>query len=247
MLIINQTQPMQRIATNVKTFWDGVLHLLLPDRCVICENELTKKEQILCSCCWSELPLTGFETSNEPTHLDRLFWGRVRVHSTYSLMYYRKNNFYKKVLYDLKYNYRPDIGKKMGEVLGDKLNQMKNFKSVDVILPVPLHRKKKKVRGYNQAQAIAEGVAKATGIPINEAIMERTMHNESQTKMSRFNRWENIKESFSVTAHVHNYNHILIVDDVITTGATLESIIRQIQEKSPYIRISIASLAVANK
>ena len=238
---------MQALWKSVKNLWDGVNHLMLPNCCVICGQELASQEEILCACCWSELPLTDYEHTNEPTHLDRLFWGRVNLHSTYSLMFYKKNNFYKKVLYDLKYNYRPDIGQKMGMEIGKRLLKMDNFSTVDVILPVPLHAKKKKTRGYNQAYCIAEGVSNVLNIAINEGIMERTMHNESQTKMSRFNRWDNIKESFTVTAQVHNYLHILIVDDVITTGATLESIIRQIQEKSPYIRISIASIAVANK
>ena len=232
---------------NVKKYWDAVFHLMVPNQCVICSNELTKTEEVLCACCWSELPLTNYENSNEPTHLDRLFWGRVQLYSTYSLMFYRKNNFYKNVLYDLKYNYRPDIGVKFGEMLGSRMAQLPNFQTVDVILPVPMHAKKKRARGYNQALAIAQGLSSKIGKPINDNLMERVQHNASQTKMSRFNRWDNIKESFEATALVQGYNHILIVDDVITTGATLESIIQQIQKKSPHIRISVASLAVANK
>ncbi len=238
---------MLQIANNAKRYWIDFIHLLIPLKCVICKNELTPTENILCSCCWCEMPLTEFENATEPTHLDRLFWGRVKLYSTYSLIYYKKNNFYKNLLHDLKYNYRPDIGEKMGEALGEKLRKLHNFSTVDAILPVPIHPKKKKMRGYNQAHEIAKGITKTLQIPINENLIKRVQHNESQTKMSRFNRWDNIKESFTATDLLEKYNHILLVDDVITTGATLESIILQIQIKSPQIRISVASLAVAKK
>ncbi len=231
---------------RIRLYFDGVFHLFAPDQCVTCDTELALSEKVLCGCCWSELPVTYYEQFKEPSHLDKLFWGRVRLFSSFSLLFYHKQAAVKNLLFDLKYNGRPDIGRKFGRLIGSKLNTMRNFDSVDVILPVPLHPKKMRKRGYNQAKMIADGIAVSIGKPINEGILVRNQHNESQTKMSRFKRWENIKESFDVTALVQCYNHVLIVDDVITTGATLESIIQQIHEKAPYIRISVVSLAIAN-
>lgn len=230
---------------NIRKYFDGLFHLFVPEQCVICETELSYTEKVLCGCCWSELPMTHYESISEPSHLDKLFWGRVQLFSTYALLFYHKQTFIKNILFDLKYNYRPDIGVEFGRVIGNKIKEMKSFKSVDVILPVPMHPKKYKTRGYNQATMIAKGISTIIEIPIDDQLLLRIAHNESQTRMSRFNRWENIKESFDVSDTISNYNHILIIDDVITTGATLESIIQQIHHKAPFIKISVASLAVA--
>lgn len=226
-------------------FLDGFLHLLFPSSCVICDGELLRTEKACCSVCFSELAYTHFEKAEEPTELDELFWGRIPVSATYSLLYYEKNNNVKPVLHALKYKNRPDVGILFGKVLGGHLKVHQGFSSVEALIPVPIHRRKKYVRGYNQTEKLAEGIAAAWKVNIDRKVISKDRHTESQTKLGRFKRWDNVADLFRVDESICRYKHIALVDDVITTGATLESIIRCIRTISPDIKISVISLAVA--
>lgn len=227
------------------SFLDGFLHLLFPSACVICYGELLKAERICCSVCISELAYTHFEKAEEPTDLDQLFWGRVPVSATYSLLYYEKTNNVKPVLQALKYKNRPDVGDVFGKLLGSRLKTNSAFSSAEALIPVPLHRKKKYLRGYNQSEQLAKGIASVWNIPIDTCLIFKSKHTGSQTKLGRFTRWDNVENLFYAGEAICQYKHIALVDDVITTGATLESIIRSIRAISPQIQISVISLAVA--
>ena len=222
---------------------DGAMHLIYPNSCLVCENEIARSEQLFCSSCYMELHFTHFESFTEPTELDQLFWGRVSLHSTYSLLYYEKTNSSQPLLKALKYKQRADVGRKLGELLGKKIQALEKFHSIDALIPVPIHPKKEFTRGYNQSRMIAEGISNILSIPVHLQFLRRVEHSKSQTTLGRFNRWDNVAGKFEVTG-TSNLKHIAIIDDVITTGATLESIILGIQQKFPEIQISVISLAL---
>jgi len=222
---------------------DGAMHLIYPNNCLVCDNEMARSEQLFCSSCFTELHFTYYESFTEPTELDQLFWGRVPLHSTYSMLYYEKTNSSQPLLKALKYKHRADVGQKLGELLGQKIKLLEKFNSLDALIPVPIHPKKEFARGYNQSRMIAEGISNILTIPVNLQFLRRIEHSKSQTTLGRFNRWDNVDGKFEVTG-TSNFKHIAIIDDVITTGATLESIIMGIQHKFPEIQISVISLAL---
>lgn len=229
----------------VFSFWDGFIHLLFPSSCLICQCELLRTEQICCSVCFSELMFTQFEKEQEPTPLDQLFWGRIPVSATYALLYYEKMNNVKPLLQALKYNNRPDVGVFFGKLLGNKLLDQVGFSSVEVLIPVPIHRKKKYDRGYNQSERLVKGICMVWNLPMDKKLVSKQAHTQSQTKFGRFKRWDNVENQFYVDTEIRRYKHIALVDDVVTTGATLEAIMKQIRLISPQIQISVISLALA--
>jgi competence protein ComFC len=219
--------------------------LLYPNQCLICENELSTGDQFLCLFCEERLPKTYFENFVEPSALDQLFWGRVKVERTYAPFYFQKESTTQKVLHELKYGYKYRLGNLMGKLIVQHSNST-FFQGIDALLPVPVHFKKEFTRGYNQSEAIAKGISENTSIPIDLRFLEKRTNTGSQTKRGKWMRWENVKETFQINKKVlHTYSHVLLVDDVITTGATLESLIKEIQSNYPELRISVVSFALA--
>lgn len=241
------SQHVSRFVTHFKSskLTDGVLHLIYPSLCIICENELARSEPVICSKCETNIHYTHFEGYIEPTSLDQLFWGRVSLHSTYALLFYKKTNSSQELLKALKYQHRPDVGIQFGQQIGKKIKNLEKFKSIDVLIPVPIHPKKEAIRGYNQSEMLANGIASVLGIKVATDFIKRNEHSKSQTTLGRFNRWDNVDGKFSIVQK-SNYTHIALVDDVVTTGSTLESIIQSIKAKFPEIQISVISLAVTN-
>jgi ComF family protein len=228
-------------------FWDkpkrDFLHLLFPSRCILCSEESSSDDPI-CSFCRSELQYTRFEEYTEPTELDKLFWGRVSVHGTFALLYFHQNSSTKKILHALKYGNKPETGRMLGKEIGEKIKKIDLFKDLDALVPVPIHPKKRFVRGYNQSEELATGISQFTEIPIDNKFIGKLTHTGSQTKQGRFSRWDNVSENFKLRKTGKKYKHILIVDDVITTGATLEAMIRSIAKEHPKLSVSIVSLAL---
>lgn len=226
-------------------YLDGLMHLLYPAHCLICETELTRKESSTCSICTENLHFTGFERYEEPTPLDQLFWGRVSLAATFALLYYEKSNSSKKLLTALKYQHRPDVGIGFGQLIAKRIQHVEAFQDVDCLIPVPIHPKKEFIRGYNQSAMLASGIGETMAIPVFSHLIRRTEHSKSQTALGRFRRWDNVQNRFLVKPSIRNYQHIALIDDVVTTGSTLESIIRLIHDQAPGIRISVISLALA--
>ncbi|MCH2223133.1 MAG: ComF family protein [Crocinitomicaceae bacterium] len=177
--------------------------------------------------------------------MDKLFWGRVPIHSTYAHLFFEKGKSSQNILFSLKYRNNKAIGNYFGKEIGKHLLEMASFQEVDAIVPVPLHPKKEFIRGYNQSRALAEGISISMKIPIREKVVIRKKHSASQTKQSRFDRWDNVQSTFTITSNVSKYQHLLLIDDVVTTGSTLESIAQKIKLVSPKTKISIATLAIA--
>jgi len=220
-----------------------LLHLIYPNECLICEKEIAVNQHSICSFCFNDLQYTFFERYEEPTPLDQLFWGKVRVENSYALLYFEKGKSAQPFLHALKYNDKPQLGVEMGNLIGEKLLHLKSFQSIEVLIPVPIHPKKEFTRGYNQSEKLADGIAQQLNIPVETNFLKRLKNSESQTKKNRLKRWDGIQNIFSAVKQT-NYKHVAIVDDVVTTGATLEVIIRAIQENNPEIRITIISLAL---
>ncbi len=222
------------------------LHLVYPDVCLICNYELPNSETQLCHQCEKSLRYTYFETFKEPSSLDKLFWGRADLSATFAMLHFEKETSTQEILHHIKYRNKTMLAKEMGIRIGKKLllNPDK-YSSIDVLIPSPLHPKKKYLRGYNQSEMIAEGISKSINIPVNTQFLTKNTHNQSQTNKGRFLRWDNVSEVFQVNPEkLKNKKHLALVDDVVTTGSTLEASILKIKKALPDIEISILSLAV---
>jgi ComF family protein len=221
-------------------------HLIYPNTCLICSAETSNKHIQICHLCETDLHYTQFEKFQDASKLDKLFWGRIKVEATYSLLYFEKEISTKQILHGIKYQNKKNLALEMGRRIGINILKTAKFKEVDCLIPIPLHAKKAYQRGYNQSQLLAEGITQTSNIPCNEQLLKRIKHSESQTKKGRFKRWENVQNTFRLDlTQLNNYHHIALVDDVVTTGSTLEVCVREIQTHYPELKISIITLAIA--
>jgi ComF family protein len=208
---------------KIPGFIEDFISILYPRVCAACGNSLFKHEEIICTYCLYHLPKSNYHLLEE-SPLDKVFWGRVQLENTAALYIFHKKGKVQHLIHQLKYKGRMDVGIHLGKLLGAELIKSDKFKDVTKIVPVPLHPGKQRKRGYNQSEQIAIGLAKAMNIEMDATSFIRTINTETQTRKSRFARWENVKEIFKVTTPGELANrHILLIDDVITTGATLES------------------------
>ena len=209
-----------------------------------CGKSLFKYENCICTFCLYHLPKTNFH-KEEDNFVSRLFWGKALLHSATSMYYFNKGGKVQHLIHQLKYKERKEIGIYLGSLYGKELIKAPLFNTADYIIPVPMHPKKEKIRGYNQSEMFANGLALSMKIPVDTKTLIKSSKTETQTKKSRFNRWENVKEVFELNDYNHLINkHILLVDDVITTGSTIESCIINLL-KIPGAKISVASMACA--
>lgn len=221
-----------------------VIELLFPRVCPVCAKSLLWFEKIICTPCRLRLPLTDYAGFPD-NKVAAVFWGRTRFVHASSFLHYRKGNSVQKLIHQLKYKGRQDIGEYLGSLYGAVLQDIEVLGDLSGIVPVPLHWRKERLRGYNQSLAIAGGISKKLGIPVLNDLALRNVFNTSQTKKDRFGRWENAKERFSVVPRDGlNDLHLLLVDDVITTGSTLEALAMAFGEY-PGVRLSIACLGSA--
>lgn len=197
--------------------------LFFPSNCLVCGKRLPSSREVLCFSCEYLMPKTGY-SGRDDNPVSKTFWGRVPVHSATSLFRFEKGSAYQAVLHDLKYRGNWKAGLYLGRLLGHELIQS-SFSKCDLLVPVPIHAGRLRQRGYNQSEVIARGCSEITGIPITTRLLVRRGHHRSQTSMGRLERFENVSEEFSLCKRPANINgkKVLIIDDVITTGATLEA------------------------
>ncbi|MES1222827.1 MAG: ComF family protein [Bacteroidota bacterium] len=209
--------------TLFKKAISNLAHLLFPHVCVNCGSDALNDLQLLCFHCLSELPYTNFALhANNP--VEKKFWGRLPVKAAASLFYFNKDSAVQHLLHQLKYQGKKEVGIYLGKMLGEKLVNSNRFMHIDAIIPLPLATKKEMLRGFNQSTIIANGMAEVMNIPVCKNIIIRTKATESQIHKTRIERWENMKDVFSLTnADAIAGKNIILVDDVITTGATAES------------------------
>ncbi len=219
-------------------------HLFFPQFCMGCESEISTPKQPLCPVCEFDLPFTHFEQQTDPTNLDKLFWGRVPIHRTYALLFFKEGNVAQQLIHALKYHHQQYIGSYTGKLIGERLNK-EDFQDVDAVVPVPLHHRKAFLRGYNQAEEIAKGICAVKQWNLQPDLLSRKVFTESQTKQNKHKRWDQLESNFQGHEANQNYQHIVIVDDVVTTGSTIETCFRQLQALFPNTKISVVAIAVA--
>ena len=222
-----------------------LIHLIFPNHCLICLNEIVTQASI-CSVCISSLNRTNFNTAIGSTLMDKLFWGRCQVNHTYAHLFFQKNSITQEIVHQIKYKSNKKLAIEMGSHIAEVLSESEFFKTIDLLIPIPLHAKKSYIRGYNQSELICEGISKISGIPISNRFVKRTVFSDSQTVNSKHNRWNNVKGVFEIDQKIANdFVHLALVDDVVTTGATIESLTNTIKAHFPLVKISIISLAIA--
>jgi len=219
-----------------------LFYLFYPKTCVCCDEQLVKNEFEICLKCRFELPITNF-TDEINNKIEQTFYGRFKLEFATALIYYSTKGISQKLIYQLKYKNKQNVGKLLGKWLGDELLNCTRLQSVDYIVPVPLHPKKFRSRGYNQLTTFGKSISEILGVPYIDNVLIKKSVNETQTLMHRFERWKNVNEIFYLNdADVFKDKHVLLIDDVITTGATLEACaIKLLETKS--IKISIATMA----
>lgn len=235
---------MQKLKQYILDFFQ----LIFPDLCRACTKQLYHGEQQICSSCLYDLPYTDFHLYPENA-VARLFWGRIHCHAAMAMLYFRKGSKVQRLIHQLKYRSQPELGMRLGKLLGEKLalsgKPATQERAIDLIIPVPLHPKKQRSRGYNQSKMIADGISSVLHVPVGSTQLIRRRATGTQTKRNRYKRFENMQSVFSAPNPAELAGkHVLLVDDVITTGATLEAC-GQVLLDCGLDKLSIAALAFA--
>jgi ComF family protein len=233
---------------HLKSFYQSVEHFVFPYQCVSCHEPLPDNFDQICPFCLEEFQYTYYEKYQEPTPLDQLFYGRVPLQFTYALLYFVKGSNTQKIIHAIKYQNNIALAHEMGKRIGKRLLDRENLLLPDALISVPLHPKKEFLRGYNQGSLIAKGVAEAIRVPFHDNILVRQVFTETQTKKGKYERWSNVEKVFGVK-HPQKWRgkHLCLVDDVITTGSTLEACIRVLLNEIPDVKISVVAVATAKK
>ncbi|TSD63786.1 ComF family protein [Inquilinus sp. KBS0705] len=218
--------------------------LIFPQLCAACRTALMANEHILCTDCLFNLPHTNFHT--QPDNIvAKQFWGKLPVEGAYSLYYFTKGGKVQNMMHQFKYNGMHQIGDLLGNIAGRQLKGSPVFSTADLIIPVPLHQKRLKERGYNQSAHFADGLAQELDAVVETGNLIRTVATKTQTHKSRFARFQNMQEVFAVKNPESLMNkHVLLVDDIVTTGSTLEACGIALL-KVPGLKLSIATIAYA--
>ncbi len=230
------------LLTHIKQYASDAIHLFYPHVCIGCGSDVIEAAQTLCAQCFAALPVTDyFLYANNP--VERLFAGRIIIQSAGSAFYFTKKSLLQNVLHEIKYKGNKEAGLFVGKQIGIAMQQSNRFEDVDVIVPLPLNSKRLQQRGYNQATLLASGISEIIKKPVKENIVFRRMNTQTQTGKNRTSRWENMQAVFSVkTKEAWEGKHILLVDDIVTTGATLEAC-GEVILTIPNARLSIATAA----
>lgn len=220
------------------------LSLFYPGLCAACKSPMVRNEKIICAPCMMDLPYTNFHRYRD-NPVAKIFWGRTRIEFATALCFFQKAGRVQQLLHELKYKGNQEVGLVLGRELGKQILETSDMEKIDLILPVPLHPRKERLRGYNQAKPIADGIAEVINSRVQPDAARRLHFNQTQTNRNRYNRFENVSEIFKVSEPAAMYGkHVLIVDDVITTGATIESCSNAIL-KVEETKVSVVSLACA--
>ena len=234
------------ISSFLKELKHSVIHLFYPRLCEGCSKPLLKEEEVLCISCCMELPETGYHDLEE-NETGLRFAGRVPYKYATSYAYFTNDGLLQHLVHGLKYRNKQETGYYLGRKFAGSLQKSHWASSIDLIIPVPLHKAKKAKRGYNQSMLIAEGISEILHIPVSENILLRVRDTESQTHKTRAERVRNMEEAFKINEIAQlKGKHILLCDDVLTTGATLEACaLTLMKEESAKIRIATIGIAVS--
>lgn len=228
---------------RLKNYILGFYELFYPNLCVACNSHLLNQEELICTKCLYNLPKTNYHKEID-NPVSQLFWGRTKIEFATAYYFFHKGSMFQDMMHKFKYSGLKEIGFILGKSFGAQLKESM-FNQVDIIIPVPLHPKKLKKRGYNQSEWLARGLAESLAKTVDTKSLVRAIATETQTRKSRFERWKNVENIFKITnPELLEGKHILLVDDVVTTGSTLEACANIILEIKN-TKVSIAALAVA--
>lgn len=223
---------------------DDFASLLFPRICYGCGNHLMRNEEIICTECHVQIPRTGYHTQPD-NPVAQLFWGRCFITKAAAFSYYNRGSRIRKLIHNLKYRGIQEIGTELGKIYGYNLKESGFTEGIDLIIPVPLHPAREHERGYNQSSIIAQGLSGVTGLPVEVSALVRSVKSSTQTRRSRFDRWTNVEGIFNCPDQEKvKGKHILLVDDVITTGSTIEACTNELL-KIDGVRVSVVALACA--
>ena len=227
------------------SFWHRLLDLISPRLCVVCGHRLTVTEEVICARCNFHLPRTGFQHNAYENDMAKLFWGQIPIERATAFFYYEAHAETANILYELKYKDHPEIGEIFGRMFAAEIKSAGFFDEIDGIVPVPLAKKRQRQRGYNQSEEIAQGISEITGLPIYKKVVKRISFKGSQTNKGRWDRQENVERVFDlIDAEAVSNKHLLLIDDVVTTGATCIACAKVLCQPAN-VRISILSLGFA--
>jgi ComF family protein len=223
--------------------FEKLLNLFFPKACAGCNSFLLANEKVICTVCRHEIPLTNHsKIENNEAHVK--FYGRIPIEFAGALFYFHKKGIVQELIHKLKYKGHQEIGTAVGYWYAEEIKSIKELQDVDFIIPVPLHRQRLKKRGYNQVETFGKALSESTKIPYDDNVLIRTIYSKTQTNKNILGRSEMAKSIFSITADESHHNkHFLIIDDVITTGSTLEACGRELL-KIPGARLSIVCMAM---
>lgn len=218
--------------------------LFFPQCCLLCGKPLLKGEEHVCFRCLSVLPRTNM-FQGQDNAMARSLWGKLPLERAGAFLFYTKGGDVRRLLVELKYHGHAALGEFLGRWMASEVVSSGFFREIDCIVPVPLHPRRQKERGYNQSEMLAEGISSVTGIPVSCHLLSRSRYTESQTRRGNYERWMNMEEVFECPSpEVLAGKHILLVDDVMTTGATLVACADALSQVSG-LRISVFTLALA--
>ncbi len=232
------------LAPRLKDLYSGLLHIIYPNLCAGCDADLPSRYSCFCFVCRRRLQPTDMHLLEVNEFTDR-FWGRLPLKSGTAMYYFNRKSPIQYALHKLKYKNQPDIGQRIGRQLGSLLAASPLFESVEAIVPVPLHPKKERSRGYNQSAMLAAGIADTMRVPVLSGVLVRQQFADSQTRKKRLERFDNVSEAFVLKKPERiQGKHILLVDDVLTTGATLETCGAALLEAHD-VKLNMATIAIA--
>lgn len=229
----------------VISFFHRLLDLISPRLCEVCGSRLSVTEEVICGSCNLHLPRTCYHLNPYENEMARLFWGQIPIERATALYFFHPHAETANIIYTMKYKNHPEIGQVMGRMVAKEVLKSGFFEGIDAVVPIPLATKRQRQRGYNQSLEIALGINEVTGLPILDKIIRRTLFEGSQTSRGRWERNDNVERVFELTdASSASGRHLLIVDDVVTTGATVIACAKELC-KADNVKVSVLSLGIA--
>jgi ComF family protein len=230
--------------SSIKEYSTDFYRLFFPKLCGGCDAPLVKNEEHLCLHCNLDLPFTQFENIRE-NPVEKLFYGRTQIEFGTSLLFFSKGEKVQHILHNIKYNDQKELAVFIGRIFGERLQNILPVNSVTTIIPIPLHPQKQHLRGFNQSELIAQGMNEVLNKELSVDNVFRNINTETQTKKNRIERWQNVEKVFDIKdSNALKNKHVLLIDDVLTTGATLEACTQTLIEQCN-CKVSIATVAFA--
>ena len=223
--------------------FQNLINLFFPNVCLSCNHELLDNEIYICTNCRHDLPVTNYHLDGYD-QVKKAFYGRVKLENASALLRFQKKGIVQQLMHNLKYKGHQEIGTFLGAWLGDELKNIVDYKDIDLVIPVPLHKRKRRKRGYNQVTLFSKEIANCMNIESLTSVLVKVSDASSQVNKSRLARWSSNKEVFAIqNLNLIDNKHVLLVDDIITTGATIEACANQLL-KAKNVKISVATMAI---